>query len=142
MLPSPSPSLLLPVLIFLFFSPSVPFRLTTSLSLSHVFIATYIHTCVYVCRYIPRFFLFSVFSSLSLCRSTSLSLERAHKLEPDIRAQVCTHEIVKSCMRVSATCALHFLLAGQPSSFMRRARQRWNFTPFSAICHELFGTRR
>jgi len=41
----------------------------------------------------------------------------------------------EECMRVSATCALHFLLAGQPSPFIRRAAAPENFMPFSAICY-------
>lgn len=95
--------------------------------------------------YIPRFSLSALcallFVGQRLC--PTLSLKCAHS-----SIQIYTPKHTRDheeCMRVLATCAMHFLLAGQPSPFMRRARAgpRWNFIPFSAICYdELFGIRR
>lgn len=124
------------ILFYLFFS--------LSLSFSFLYIYIYIHTHIHASAYILRFSL-SVLCALffvgqRLC--PTLSLKCAHS-----SIQIYTPKHTRDheeCMRVLATCAMHFLLAGQPSPFMRRARAgpRWNFIPFSAICYdELFGIR-
>lgn len=142
MLPSPSPSLLLPVLIFLFFSPCVLFHLSTSLSLSLVLIPTsYIYMCVGICVDIctPRFFLFSAFL-LSLFVGQRLYPWSVHISSNQIYAPKCAHmrpwRVACGC-RPRARCTfcsrgnLRLLCVARASAGTLRPFRRFATTSFS-----------